>query len=211
MRWTRSHSALALLLTFLPVPALAAPTVICQPEPKESAARERQWNQAIARLPDLARRLPAAPDASLRMPVEGLRISQIADTWNAPRPGGLVHAGQDLFAREGTVVRSATNGIVWRIGDSERGGTWVYVLGAGGRRYYYAHLSAVSKALREGQRVTVSTVLGTVGDTGEAESTPPHLHFAVFDRYDPDGPCRFPALNPLPLLRDRSAASTPGR
>ncbi|MFC4452808.1 M23 family metallopeptidase [Deinococcus sonorensis] len=185
---------LALLLS------TAAP--LCQPEPKESPAREAVWDAQIARLPALARSLPAAPDTRLLMPVDGVRVSQVANTWNADRSGGLAHAGQDIFARRGTPVRSATDGLVWMIGSSERGGKWVYVLGAGGRRYYYAHLDTVAK-LREGQRVTTQTVLGTVGNTGDAETTPSHLHFGVFERYRPDGPCRFPALNPLPLLRDR--------
>ncbi|WP_170131085.1 M23 family metallopeptidase [Deinococcus yavapaiensis] len=95
-------------------------------------------------------------------------------------------------------------GIIWRIGSSDCRRRWVYVLGAGGWRYYYAHLNDVATTLREGQRVTTSTVLGTVGDSGAAETTPPHLHFAVFERYDANGPYRFPALNPLPWLRDRT-------
>ena len=193
----------------LPIAALlllsaASAAPLCQPEPRESAAREAAWNADIARLPALARLLPAQPDARLLMPVGGVRVSQIADTWDAPRSDHTRHAGQDIFARRGTPVRSATGGIVWRIGDSVKGGTWVYVLGAGGRRYYYAHLQGIASGLREGQRVTPQTLLGWVGTTGNAEDTPPHLHFAVFDRYSPSGPCRFPALNPLPLLRNRA-------
>ncbi|WP_407539506.1 M23 family metallopeptidase [Deinococcus radiomollis] len=181
----------------------ASPVPLCQPEPTESAAREAVWNAAIARLPALARTLPARPDTALLMPLAGVKVSQVADTWNAPRGGGLRHAGQDIFASKGTPVLSATDGVVWMIGSSVRGGTWVYVLGAGGRRYYYAHLERVAAGLKEGQRVTPATVLGKVGTTGDAESTPPHLHFAMFDRYAPTGPCRFPALNPLPLLKNR--------
>ncbi|GGR07441.1 M23 family metallopeptidase [Deinococcus ruber] len=179
----------------------AAP--LCQPEPRESPAREAEWNADIARLPALSRSLPARPDTRLLMPVAGVRVSQVADTWNAARPGNLKHAGQDIFAPRGTPVRSATSGVVWLTGSSARGGTWVYVLGAGGRRYYYAHLLRIASGLHEGQRVTTTTVLGQVGTTGDAETTPPHLHFAVFDRYDRTAPCRFPALDPLPLLKNR--------
>ena len=189
---------LALLL------ATPSPAAVCQPEPKESPAREAAWNAAIGRLPALARSLPAAPDARLLMPVDGVRASQVADTWKAARGAGLKHAGQDIFAPRGTPVRSATSGVVWMIGSSERGGTWVYVLGAGGRRYYYAHLGAVARGLKEGQKVDTGTVLGTVGNTGDAEATPSHLHFAVFERYSAAGPCRFPALNPYSMLTDRA-------
>ena len=88
------------------------------------------------------------------------------------------------------------------IGGSERGGTWVYVLGAGGRRYDYAHLERVAAGLKEGQKVSTLTVLGTVCTAGDAEDTPPHLHIALFGRPKQDGPCRFPAFDPLPLLRN---------
>ena len=176
---------------------------MCQPEPKETPAREAVWNARLSALPGLARLLPSTPDSRLLTPIRGVRVNQIADTWGAPRGGGLIHAGQDIFAERGTPVYSATDGVVWMIGTSLRGGTWVYVLGAGGRRYYYAHLERVVSGLKEGQRVTTASVLGQVGTTGDAEDTPPHLHFAMFGRYEKTGPCRFPALNPLPLLRSR--------
>lgn len=188
---------LSLLLTVSP----SKP--ICQPEPKESPAREAVWNAKIAQLPALEKAFPRLSDRSLVIPIAGVRVSDIADTWGAARGGGLKHAGQDIFARRGTSVFSATVGTVWMIGGSVRGGTWVYVLGAGGRRYYYAHLERVEAGLKEGQQVTTRTVLGTVGTTGDAENTPPHLHFAMFGRPNQDGPCRFPAFDPLPLLRAR--------
>ena len=88
------------------------------------------------------------------------------------------------------------------IGGSERGGTWVYVLGAGGRRYDYAHLERVAAGLKEGQKVSTLTVLGTVCTAGDAGDISPHLHIALFGRPKQDGPCRFPAFDPLPLLRN---------
>ncbi|MFC4637199.1 M23 family metallopeptidase [Deinococcus hohokamensis] len=182
-------------------PGSSAP--ICPPEPKESPAREAVWNRALANLATLSRQLPAAPDPVLLMPVDGVGLREIRDTWGAPREGARAHAGQDIFARSGTYVRSATAGLVWRIGDSTNGGRWVYVLGAGGRRYYYAHLDRVNRSLREGQAVTPRTILGTVGNSGNAATTPPHLHFSVFTAYDPKAECRFLAINPLPLLRNR--------
>lgn len=135
-----------------------------------------------------------APDAALLMPVEGVRTEEIADTWGTPRPGDRTHAGQDIFAARGTHVRSATAGVVLRKGVGALGGNYVFVLGAGGRRYYYAHLDAPSDA-RIGDRVTTETVLGYVGSTGNAQGLPPHLHFGM---YQTGG-----AADPLPLLVDR--------
>lgn len=144
----------------------------------------------------MARLSAKDPDAVLVMPVEGVLVGQVADTWGAPRSGGRKHEGQDMFAARGTPIYSATEGYAVSIGESGLGGKKVFVLGAGGRRYYYAHLDAFSETLSQYDYVTPETVIGYVGDTGNAKGTPPHLHFGV---YTSSG-----ATNPLPLLVDRN-------
>jgi peptidoglycan LD-endopeptidase LytH len=136
-------------------------------------------------------------DAVLLMPVAGARVSGITNTWGAPRSGGRVHYGQDIFAPRGTAVRAATAGYVLRVGHNALGGNIVVMAGAGGRRYYYAHLDGVAPDLRVGQHVTAETFIGCVGNTGNAVHTPPHLHFGMWTMTG--------ATNPLPLLRDRPA------
>lgn len=140
------------------------------------------------------------PDALLLMPVEGVRKKQIADTWGADRSEGRGHSGQDIFAKRGTPVYSATEGYVLRVGENRLGGKVVFVLGAGGRRYYYAHLNDFAADLKAGDFVTTDSLIGYVGTTGNAKNTPPHLHFGV---YGAGG-----AMNPLPLLSDRAAEQT---
>lgn len=135
------------------------------------------------------------PDRRVAVPVEGVNVKDIKDSWHAPRSGGRQHEGQDIFAARGTAVYSATNGYVVRMGESTLGGNTVYVLGAGGRNYYYAHLDAYASELTIGDYVTPETVLGYVGTTGNAVGTQPHLHFGV---YTPEG-----VVDPLPLLTDR--------
>lgn len=137
------------------------------------------------------------PDQHLAMPVKDVLIKQVKDTWHAPRPGKRQHEGQDIFAPQGTAVCAATEGYVVRIGENELGGKTVSVIGAGGRRYYYAHLNDYAPALATGDYVTPNTVLGYVGTTGNARGTPPHLHFGV---YESSG-----AINPLPLLKEGEA------
>ncbi len=134
------------------------------------------------------------PDAELSVPVEGVSVKQIKDTWHAPRSGGRLHEGQDIFARRGTAVRSATAGYVMSVGENALGGNTVFVLGAGGRNYYYAHLDSYAEGLTAGDYVTPGTLLGYVGTTGNAAGGVPHLHFGV---YTPGG-----AINPLPLLKN---------
>lgn len=133
------------------------------------------------------------PDTVLQMPVQGVKVGQVANTWGAARPGDRHHQGQDIFARRGTPVVSATYGIVVRIGDAGIGGKSVSVLGAGGRTYYYAHLDGYAEGLRVGTIVQAGDVLGQVGNTGNARTTPPHLHFGVYERSG--------AVDPLRLLR----------
>ncbi len=134
------------------------------------------------------------PDRELAVPVEGVAVKQIRNTWHAPRSGGRLHEGQDIFAKQGTAVRSATKGYVVRLGENALGGNVVFVLGAGGRNYYYAHLDSYAEGLAVGDYVTPETVLGYVGTTGNAAGTAPHLHFGV---YTPAG-----VIDPLPLLKN---------
>ena len=136
------------------------------------------------------------PDPTIAMPFTEVSKKQIANTWHAPR-GDRQHEGQDIFAPRGTPVLSATEGYIVNIGENNLGGQTVSVIGAGGRTYYYAHLDSYAPNINEGDYVTRQTLLGYVGTTGNANGTPPHLHFGV---YAPGG-----AMNPLPLLADRPA------
>ena len=131
-------------------------------------------------------------ESRIQIPVRGISESQIADTWHAPRGAGRKHEGQDIFAPKGTPVNSATEGYVLKIGESDLGGKTVWVIGAGGRVYYYAHLDRYAETIGEGDAVSTETVLGYVGNTGNARGTPPHLHFGV---YTLGGP-----VNPLSLF-----------
>jgi peptidoglycan LD-endopeptidase LytH len=172
-----------------------------EPPTAEQLRRAAERDAYRALLPAYLARLPAEPDAEMLMPVEGVRVAQIADTWGAPRGGGRVHQGQDVFAPRGTPVRSATRGLVFEVSDRFTGGRGVMVLGAGGVRYFYTHFEAYADGLREGMAVTPDTVLGYVGTDGNAAGTPPHLHFGAY-ALDP-ATCRHRAFDPLPWLVDR--------
>ena len=139
------------------------------------------------------------PNSKIKLPVADVTKREIADTWGAPRSGGRSHEGQDIFAPKGTKVLSATNGYVYKIGENNLGGQTVSVISSGGRIYYYAHLDDYAPGLKVGDSVTTKTVLGFVGTTGNAQGTPPHLHFGVYTFGFGS------AINPLPLITDRTA------
>lgn len=143
----------------------------------------------------VARLYTEEPHTRIKMPVVDVTKREVADTWQAPRSGGRRHEGQDIFAPRGTPILSATHGYVYRIGENSLGGQTVSVISSGGRVYYYAHLDAYAPGLEVGDRVSTNTLLGFVGTTGNAQGTPPHLHFGI---YSMSGP-----INPLPLITDR--------
>ena len=173
------------------------------PPQTEEEARERERRARYSEVfPLYVAAAGPEPDTRLLVPVDGVRVSEVADTWGGPRSGGRRHEGQDLFAPVGTPIRSATDGWVWRIGERTLGGRTVTIVGGAGRRYYYAHLSSYAD-IREGQRVTPDTVIGYVGNTGNARATPPHLHLGVYESRDPEDPCDWDAIDPLPMLVDR--------
>lgn len=143
-----------------------------------------------------ALRYRAAPTV-VRVPVEGLDAHSLQSTWHAPRSGGRRHEGADLFAKRGTPVVAATHGQVWRIGEDSLGGHVVWVLGEGHRLYYYAHLDAFTEGLTVGEHLRRGDPIGLVGNTGNARTTPPHLHFGVYRI----GWAGLTAIDPVPLLK----------
>lgn len=152
-------------------------------------------------LPAYFAAVPLERDQTLKMPIEGVTVGQIVDTWGAARSEGRRHEGQDIFVPRGTPIYSATTGYVYRMAENPRGGNTVTVVGGGGVRYYYAHLNGYPENLEEGQYVTTETVIGFVGNTGNARTTPPHLHIGMYTgSYES---CDWEAENPYPLLVNR--------
>lgn len=138
-------------------------------------------------------RLP--PPTALPVPVEGVEAARIAATFGAPRGADRTHAGVDIFARRGTPVLSATDGIVISVREGGLGGRQVWVLGPARERHYYAHLEDWQAGLEPGDLVKPGTPLGTVGTSGNARGTPPHLHYGIYGNAG--------AYDPLPLFQAR--------
>ena len=172
-------------------------------EPQNEAERlaRQASDERWALMEYYASLLPAEADSSLRMPVAHVRVRDIADTWGAPRGGGRVHEGQDIFAARGTPIYAAAPGYVWRMGISQLGGTMLWIVGAGARRYYYAHLEGYPAGLQEGDYVTTDSIIGYVGNSGNAITTPPHLHFGIY--HGSRRTCNRSVIDPLPLLVNR--------
>lgn len=133
-------------------------------------------------------------ESQLAFPVEGHDSRAIQSGFGAQRDGGRRrHEGVDIFARRGTPVRAASAGVVSRVQVTPLGGKVVWVRDRVHRAsIYYAHLD--SQVARPGQQVEVGDLLGFVGNTGNARTTPTHLHFGVYRRGEG-------AVDPDPFLR----------
>jgi len=105
--------------------------------------------------------------------------ASFTDDWGGPRPGGRTHQGIDLFAATGTPIVAVGDGVLFKVGWNAVGGWRFWLRDRWGNEFYYAHLSAYAPAAREGAVVRAGTVLGFVGNTGDARTTPPHVHFEI--------------------------------
>lgn len=100
-------------------------------------------------------------------------------TFGAERAGVGWHHGEDLFARWGTAVLAVADGAVFSAGWNDVGGFRLWLRAGDGTEYYYAHLSAFSPLATNSGFVRAGDVIGFVGASGDAEGTPPHLHFEI--------------------------------
>ncbi len=116
-----------------------------------------------------------------------------SSTFGAPRSGGRSHQGADIFAPMGTPLLASERGIIDNMGTGTLGGIKLWVIGESGTQYYYAHLIDYAEGITDGTLVEAGEVIGYVGNTGNAISTPPHLHYEIH----PDGG---EAIDPYPLL-----------
>jgi murein DD-endopeptidase MepM/ murein hydrolase activator NlpD len=126
------------------------------------------------KLPETAANVPA-PEAPL-CPVKGADKWAFSNSFGSPREGMRSHAGNDIFARRGTPVVAGVDGRV-RTVSGGRAGHGYYLDGVDGVTYYGAHLNELR--VNNGAAVRRGEVIGTVGNTGNAAGTPPHLHFEV--------------------------------
>lgn len=138
--------------------------------------------------------LEVKTSAALTFPVAEHDHEAVWSGFGAPREGGRrEHHGVDIFAPRGTPVLAAVDGVVRRANETPVGGRVVWLRDSHRpRSLYYAHLD--TQLVRRGQRVRAGDTLGLVGNTGNARTTPPHLHFGLYVRRE--GP-----IDPFPFIR----------
>lgn len=144
----------------------------------------------------------AGQSGGLIIPVQGIRPADLLDTFSDARSDGRSHDAIDIMAPGGTPVLAAANGEIVKFWDSEAGGTTIYQISDDKRYFfYYAHLQRRADGISEKQWVHQGTVIGYVGDTGNAGPGNYHLHFSITQVIDPARYWEGPEINPYPVLK----------
>ena len=121
---------------------------------------------------------------ALAFPVVGKDKSAIGSLFGAPRDGGKrKHHGVDIFAKRHTPIIAPTEGRIRFVGERGLGGRVIWMRDTKrNQTLYFAHLHDI--LVEDDAYVYPGDTLGTVGNTGNARTTPPHLHFGIYK----DGP-----------------------
>jgi murein DD-endopeptidase MepM/ murein hydrolase activator NlpD len=138
---------------------------------------------------------------SLAFPVRESDKSNVISLWGTARDaGGRKHEGIDIGAKFRTPVVAVADGYVTSVSENNLGGKIIF-LRPSGKDYnlYYAHLD--SQIVLQGQDVKTGEILGLIGNTGNAKSTVPHLHFGV---YTSSG-----AIDPFPFINNKRPLPRP--
>jgi murein DD-endopeptidase MepM/ murein hydrolase activator NlpD len=145
----------------------------------------------------------------IQMPVKGASSNSYhpKSYWAYPWGKSITHKGVDIFAKKGTEIKSATNAFVLLKGFYYPAGNFVVTIGPKWRFHYYAHLHEIHTTLFS--FLTRDSVIGTVGDTGNAKGKQHHLHYVIatpfpyFWRLDRgvQGWMKMFILNPIPYLK----------
>lgn len=161
--------------------------------------RELQAAEALKKARDVAAAnsrsgvaagLPPSATPGFFCPVQG--GASFIDSWGFPRSGGRRHKGVDMFNRRDTPLVAVVDGRV-KFSSNSLGGLSTHLYAADGTLYYYAHLERHPTNISSGQNVRAGTVVGFLGNSGNARYTSPHLHFEI----RPGGV----AVNPYPTVR----------
>ena len=154
---------------------------------KEAFEREMAQLEAQLRIEIDPNSLPPVGSGVLAWPLDEIKITQYFGntpfaTANPQVYNGKGHTGVDFRASVGTPVKSAGDGVVVGIGNTDivsgcySYGKWVLVKHRTGLSTLYAHFSLIKT--KEGQEVKMGEIIGYSGQTGYA--TGPHLHFGVY-------------------------------
>ena len=164
-----------------PPPQPPAPSTPERPAGKAKPSSEQPARRRGSVPPIVRRGIPSLQPKLTKggyvFPVYG--PASFVDTFGAGRAVVGWHHGEDIFAPMGAPVLAVARGALFSVGWNDIGGLRLWLRDDQGNEFYYAHLSAYSPLAIDGARVEPGDVIGFVGNSGDAETTPPHLHFEI--------------------------------
>ena len=136
------------------------------------------------------------------IPVIGVKPEQLMNTFDDARSEGRVHNAIDIMAPGGSPVVAVADGEIVKFHDSAAGGITIYQISTDKRFFfYYAHLQSRAAGIAEKQFVKQGTIIGYVGDTGNAGPGNTHLHFSIIRVVDPNRFWDGVNVDPYPILK----------
>lgn len=161
-----------------------------QEKAAEDARIKRQQSEASSSRPGAAGGADPSVTPGFICPVQN--GAAFIDSWGFARSGGRKHKGVDMFNARNTPLIAVVDGRI-KLSSNSLGGLSTHLYADNGVVYYYTHLESHPSGLSSGQRVAQGTVVGYLGNSGNARYTSPHLHFEI----RPGGK----AVNPYPTVR----------
>ncbi|MGH2773369.1 MAG: M23 family metallopeptidase [Actinomycetota bacterium] len=210
------------------------PPPVCPPAPKPPRLKRtppRNTSRLVSMMTPLLEKGLSAHQAMVLaappFPVAG--PARFSDDWLNARttPCPHLHKGTDIFADFGTPIVASGPGTIVAMGRHAVAGLAIWIQADTGDAMFYAHLQRFAPGVDSGMKVQAGTIIGEVGDTGNAEGGTPHLHFQYHpvarnrkgkvlasgvERQGNLGHSRPPPVNPKPFLDEllaRAEANAP--
>ena len=171
----------------------ATPATAAKPKPKKVKPKADTVKPKLPVPPEPGKNAPGLGGAKVRpaptdisaplspggyvFPVYG--PTSFTDTYGSPRADVSWHHGVDIFGSLGAPLLAVAEGTVFSVGWNDIGGYRFWLRDRSGNQFYYAHLSAFSPLAVNGREVHAGDVIGFLGNTGDAQGTPYHLHFEI--------------------------------
>jgi peptidoglycan hydrolase-like protein with peptidoglycan-binding domain len=169
-----------MLFVFIATSVMAATPLDANQLYHEGQSMSGQWGRPSSDLQQKINALNSTANPYVYMPVLfGIAIKDISPNFGDPRSGGRTHEGEDIMAVKGTPIVSPTPAVVLRTGVGETEGNYVYTANPGGETFVYMHLDRIGEGVGSGLVLSQGSLIGYVGNTGNASGGAAHLHFEI--------------------------------
>ncbi len=147
----------------------------------ERRERIRNWQRQSSEVEQKINTLSTSVVTSIPIPILfGVALRNISPNFGDPRGGGTrTHEGEDIMGVKGTPIVSPTQAIVIKTGTGSTEGHYVYTANPGGETFVYMHLDRIGEGVVAGATLETGSLIGYVGNTGNASGGAAHLHFEI--------------------------------